>query len=106
MTNQTKNNSICLIQHLLKSIDCLSYRLKMKMIEHFFQSIMYQMFKYKTLIVNQWKKFFDVPIKDQEETCEQVIEMGRNNYATTGNLLDYDFSKHYKLIAIDLSKQI
>ena len=33
--------------------------------------------------------------------------MGRNNDHTTGNLLDYEyFSKHYKLIAIDLSKQI
>ena len=30
--------------------------------------------------------------------------MGRNNDYTTGNLLD--FSKHYKLIAIDLSKKI
>ena len=33
--------------------------------------------------------------------------MGRNNDYTTGSLLDYEyFSKHYKLIAIDLSKQI
>ena len=35
--------------------------------------------------------------------------MGRNNDYTTGNLLDYvnfKFSKNYKLIAIDLSKQI
>ena len=33
--------------------------------------------------------------------------MGRINDYTTGNLLDYDyFSKHYKLIAIDLTKQI
>ena len=32
--------------------------------------------------------------------------MGRNNVHTTGNLLDYEyFSKHYKLISIDLSKQ-
>ena len=32
--------------------------------------------------------------------------MGRNNDYTTGNLLDYEyFSKHYKLVAIDLSKQ-
>ena len=32
--------------------------------------------------------------------------MSRNNDYTTGNLLDYEyFSKHYKLIAIDLSKQ-
>ena len=33
--------------------------------------------------------------------------MGRNNDYKTGNLLDYEyFSKHYKLIGIDLSKQI
>ena len=33
--------------------------------------------------------------------------MSRNNGYTTGNLLDYEyFSKHYKLIVIDLSKQI
>ena len=33
--------------------------------------------------------------------------MGRNNDYSTGNLLDYKyFLKHYKLIAIDLSKQI
>ena len=32
--------------------------------------------------------------------------MERNNDYATGNLLDYQyFSKHYKLIAIDLSKQ-
>ena len=33
--------------------------------------------------------------------------MGRNNDYTAGNLLDYEyFSNHYKLIAIDLSRQI
>ena len=48
-----------------------------------------------------------MPIKIDEETFEQIIEMGRNNDYTTGNLLDYEyFSKHYKLISIDLSKQI
>ena len=32
--------------------------------------------------------------------------MGRNKDYTTSNLLDYDyFSNHYKIIAIDLSKQ-
>ena len=53
------------------------------------------------------KSFFDMPIKNEEETYEQITEMGRNNDYTTGNLLNYEyFSKHYKLIAIDLSKQI
>ena len=33
--------------------------------------------------------------------------MGKNNDYATGNLLDYEyFSKHYKLTAIDVSKQI
>ena len=53
------------------------------------------------------KSIFDVPIKNKEETYEKIIEKGKNNDYTTGNLLDYGcFAKHYKLIAIDLSKQI
>ena len=48
-----------------------------------------------------------MPIKNDEETCKQIIEMRGNNDYTTGNLLDYEYlSKHYKLIALDLSKQI
>ena len=35
------------------------------------------------------------------------MSISKNNNYTTGNLLDYEyFSKQYKLIAIDLSKQI
>ena len=53
------------------------------------------------------KSFFDTPMKNDEETSEQTIEMRINNDYMTGDLLDYEyFSKHYKLIAIDLSKQI
>ena len=52
------------------------------------------------------KSFFDTPIKNKE-AYEKNIEMERNNDYTTGNLLDYEyFSRHYKLIAIDLSKHI
>ena len=62
--------------------------------------------KYFNVLIDG-KSFFGMPIKNDEETYEQIIEMGRNNDYTTGNLLDYEqFSKHYKLIAIDLSKQI
>ena len=47
-----------------------------------------------------------MPIKNKEETYEQIIEVERNNDYTTDNLLDHDyFSNHYKLIAIDLRKQ-
>ena len=35
------------------------------------------------------------------------MSISKNNDYTTGNLLDYEyFSEHYKLIAIELSKQI
>ena len=50
--------------------------------------------------------FFNLPIKTEEEAYEKIIDISRNNECTTGNLLDYDyFKKHYKLIAINLSKQ-
>ena len=50
--------------------------------------------------------FFDLPIKAEEEAYEKIIDISRNNEYTTSNLLDYDyFKKHFKLIAIDLSKQ-
>ena len=51
------------------------------------------------------KSFFDVPVKNKEEAYEKIMSISKNNDYTTGNLLDYEyFSKHYKLIAIDLSK--
>ena len=53
------------------------------------------------------RSYFDVTVKNREETYENIIEMSKNNDYTTGNLLDCEyFSKHYRLIAIDLSKQI
>ena len=37
---------------------------------------------------------------------KKIIDISINNKYATGNLLDYDyFKKHYKIIAIDLSKQ-
>ena len=46
-------------------------------------------------------------MKNKEETYEAIIEMNKNNDYTAGNLLDYQYSKgHYKLIVIELSKQI
>ena len=51
--------------------------------------------------------FFDVPVKNREEAYEKIRSINKNNNYTTGNLLDQGyFSKHYKSIAIDLSKQI
>ena len=47
-----------------------------------------------------------MPRKTEEEAYEKIIDISRNNENISGNLLDYDyFKKHYKLIAVDLSKQ-
>ena len=52
------------------------------------------------------KSFFDLPVKNEEQAYEKIIEISNNNDYTTGNLLDYAYCKnHYKLIANDLSKQ-
>ena len=53
------------------------------------------------------KQLFEILVKNKEEAYEAIIEMSKNNDYTTGNLLDYEYSgDQYKLIAIDLSKQI
>ena len=45
--------------------------------------------------------------KNKEEPYQRIIERSKSNDYTAGNLLDYEyFLKHYKLIVIDLSKQI
>ena len=52
--------------------------------------------------------FFELPIKNIEETYEKIIQItDHSGYYTRSNLLDYEyFKEHYRLIAIDLSKQI
>ena len=51
------------------------------------------------------RSFFDLPMKNEEEAYEKIIDMNNNNY-TTGNLLDFAYYKeNHKLIANDLSKQ-
>ena len=52
--------------------------------------------------------FFDQPVKNDFKTNDNIrkIAIGRGDDYTTGCLLDYIYFKnHYKLIAIDLSKQ-
>ena len=80
----------------------------MKKIEHFFGEYDTPTVEIKDCnVLIDGKSFFIVTIKNTEETYEKIIEVSKNNDYATGNLLDYEyFSKHYKLIAIDLSKQI
>ena len=64
---------------------------------------MYQKFN----VLTDGKSFFDLPIKNEEEAYEKIIDMSNNNNSMTGNLLDFAYYKEiYKLIATDLSKQI
>ena len=52
------------------------------------------------------KSFFDLPVKNEEEAYEKIIDMSNNNDYATGNLLDFPyFKKDYRLIATELSKQ-
>ena len=58
--------------------------------------------------VKSKKKIFDQPIKNDIKTHENIrkITTGRGDDYTTGYLYDYNYLiKHYKMIAVDLSKQ-
>ena len=49
---------------------------------------------------------YDVPIKNKEQTYKAITELINHDNYTTGDSLTYEyFCNHYKLIAIDLSKQ-
>ena len=108
MTNQTKNNNL---NYLIDSTFTKVNRLFVLSFENENDRTSFSKYYVPNVQIKDFnvlidgKSFFDMPIKNGEETYEQIIEMGRNNDYTTGNLLDYEyFSKHYKLIAIDLSK--
>ena len=48
----------------------------------------------------------DLPVANEEEADENIMDMSNNIDYTTGTLLDFAyFKENYKLIAIDLSKQ-
>ena len=100
MTNQTKNNNV---NYLVDPTFSKVNRLIVLSFEKENDRTSFSKYYVPNI---QIKHFFDMPIKDGEKTYEQIIEMGRNNNYMTGNLLDYEcFSKHYKLIVLDLSKK-
>ena len=110
MTNQTKNNNL---NYLIDPTFTKVNRLFVLSFENENDRTSFSKYYVPNVQIKDFnvliygKSFFDMPIKNGEETYEQIIEMGRNNDYTTGNLLDYEyFSKHYKLIAKDLSWKI
>ena len=62
--------------------------------------------KYNVII--DGRNFYDNPIESDIEKYRELkkVIIGKGEDYTTGSLLDYDyFKKHYKLVAVDLSKQ-
>ena len=110
MTNQTKTNHL---NHLIVSTFTKVNRLFVLSFKNKEDRTSFSKYYVPKVEVKDFnvlidgKSFFDVPIKDKEEAYEKIMSIGKNNDHTTNNLLDYKyFSKYYKLIAIDLSKQI
>ena len=110
MTNQTKTNHL---NHLIVSTFTKVNRLFVLSFKNKEDRTSFSKYYVPKVEVKDFnvlidgKSFFDVPIKDKEEAYEKIMSIGKNKDHTTNNLLDYEyFSKYYKLIAIDLSKQI
>ena len=109
MTNQTKNNNL---NYLTDPTFIKVNRLFVFSFENEYDRASFSKYytptveiKYYNVLIHG-KSFFDIPIKNKE-AYEKIIEMSKDNYYATGNLLDYDyFSKYYKIIAIDLSRRI
>ena len=102
MSNQTENNNL---NYLIDLTFTKDNRLFVLSFENEDDTTSFS----KQYTPNVEIKDFSVLIdeKNKEETYEKIIKMSKNDDYTTGSLLDYEyFSKHYKLIKIDLSKQI
>ena len=57
-------------------------------------------------VIIHGKSFFELPVKNIEEAYQKIIDMGYKEDYGVGNLTKFEyFKQHYKLIAIDLSKQ-
>ena len=110
MTNQTKTNHL---NHLIDPTFTKVNRLFVLSFENEEDRTSFSKFyapkveiKDCNMLIDR-KSVFDAPVKNKEEAYEKTMSICKNNYYTTGSLLDHEhFSKHYKLTAIDLSKQI
>ena len=62
----------------------------------------------KYYVIIDERNFYDNPMESDIEKYRELkkVMIGKGEDYTTGSLLDYDyFKKHYKLVAVDLSKQ-
>ena len=110
MSNQTKNNNLnYLIDPIFTNVNRL-FVLSFENKDDRTSFSKYYVIKVEIKDFNvliDGKPFFEIPVKNKEEAYEAIIEMSKNNDYATVNLLDYKYFKdNYKLIAMDLSKQI
>ena len=59
-------------------------------------------------VIRDGRNFYDNPIESGIEKYRELkkVMIGKGEDYTTGSLLDYNyFKEHYKLVAVDLSKQ-
>ena len=111
MSNQNKNNNLnYLIDPTFSNVN----RLFVLSFENEDDRTSYYKYYVPSVEIKDYNVFIDgnalleLPIKNIEETYEKIIQItDHSGYHTRGNLLDYEyFKEYYKLIAIDLSKQI
>ena len=106
MSNQTANNNLnYLIDPTFSNVNVLSFENeedRTSFSKYYAPKV--EIKDYNVII--DGKPFFEISVKNKEQTYEKIIEISKNSDYTAGNLLDYEYFKdHYKLIAIDLSKQ-
>ena len=89
MTNQTKNNNLNYLidPTFIKVLSFENENHRTSFSKYYVPNVQIKDFN----VLIDGKSFFDMPIKNGEETYKQIIEMGRNNDYTTGNLLDYEY---------------
>ena len=86
MTNQTKNNNI---NYLIDATFTIVNRLFVLSFENENNRTSFSKYYVPNVQIKDFnvlidgKSFFDIPIKNGEETYEQIIEMGRNSDWTT-----------------------
>ena len=57
-------------------------------------------------VIMDGEPFYEIPIKNKEETYKAITELIRSDLVRTGNEFNFDcFCEHSELIAIDLSKR-
>ena len=73
------------------------------------KNIIYQRIDFKKYnVVIDGRNFYDFPIENDIEKYRELqkVMIGKGEDYTTGSLLDFNyFDKHYKLVAVHLSKQ-